>query len=198
MQASDKTNHRTPDPTRARHRAAWLTRIGCMVLIVTTTGCDQIRERFPQFPIFERPRSSTPPTPTQSTTTAQIETTIYNQINQVRQRDGLSQLKNNDRLAAVARRYSQRMAEKNFFGHTDPDGTTVVDRVRAGQISYYVVGENLFKGTNVARPAPSAVAGWLKSPGHRENILRPVFAETGVGVWKKNNTYYITQLFLKQ
>ncbi|MBD1842080.1 CAP domain-containing protein [Cyanobacteria bacterium FACHB-63] len=174
--------------------------IGCTALILATTGCKQIRERFPDFPILERPSSqpSTPPTPVQSTTTARIETAIYQQINQVRQQDGLSGLKNNNRLAAVARRYSKQMAEKNFFSHTSPDGTTPADRVRADRIFYIAVGENLFKGTNVAQPAPAAVEGWLDSPGHRENILRPIYAETGVGVWKKNNTYYITQLFLRQ
>lgn len=182
-----------------QHRAAWLRGSGCIALIVATTGCQQIRERFPDLPTLERfsPPPSIPPTPVQSATTAQIETTIYQQINQVRQQDGLTKLKNNDRLAAVARRYSQQMAEQNFFSHTSPDGTTPADRVRAGRIFYYVVGENLFKGTNVATPASAAVKGWLQSPGHRENILRPVFAETGVGVWKKDNTYYITQLFLR-
>jgi uncharacterized protein YkwD len=107
-------------------------------------------------------------------------------------------LKPNDRLAAVARRYSRQMAEKNFFSHTSTDGSTLVDRVRRGQIFYHVVGENLFKGTNIPQPAQNAVEGWLNSPGHRENILRPVFAETGIGVWKQKNTYYITQLFLRQ
>ncbi len=204
MQNSDfKSNNRklVKNPRKARHhRAGWLGSIGCIALLLAATGCEQIRERFPEFPNIERPspRSSTPPTPAQSATAAQIETAIHQQINQVRQQDGLTGLKTNDRLAAVARRYSQQMAEQNFFSHTGSDGTTLVDRVRAGRISYYAVGENLFKGTNIAQPAPVAVDGWLNSPGHRKNILRPAFSETGVGVWKKNNTYYITQLFLRQ
>lgn len=181
------------------NKAPWLAGISYVAFVLLSTGCEQIRERFPDLPSVEPPssRPSTPPTPAQSPTAAQIETAIYQQINQVRQRDGLSKLKPNDRLAAVARRYSQQMAEKNFFSHTGIDGTTLGDRVRAGRISYRIVGENLFKGTNLTRPAPSAVDGWLKSKGHRENILYPVFAETGIGVWKKNNTYYITQLFLQ-
>ena len=180
------------------HQAAWLG-VGCLLLLLTT-GCEQIRERFPELPNLKRPlpQQSAPPTPVQSATTAQIEVAIYQQINQVRQQDGLTPLKPNDRLAAVARRYSRRMAEKNFFSHTSTDGSTLVDRVRRGQISYHVVGENLFKGTNIPQPAQNAVEGWLNSPGHRENILRPVFAETGIGVWKQKNTYYITQLFLRQ
>lgn len=177
----------------------WLESITCALIVMLSTGCEQIRERFPALPNFERPspQPSTPPTPAQSPTTAQIETAIYQQINQVRQKDGLSKLKTNDRLAAVARRYSQQMAERNFFSHTSIDGKTLRDRVRASRISYRIVGENLFKGTNLTRPAPTAVDGWVKSKGHRENILEPTFAETGVGVWKKNNTYYMTQLFLQ-
>jgi uncharacterized protein YkwD len=90
------------------------------------------------------------------------------------------------------------MAEKKFFSHTGADGSTLADRVRAGGISYWVVGENLYTSTNIPRPVPSAIEGWMNSPGHRENILRSVYAETGVGVWRIGNTYYITQLFLRR
>ena len=90
------------------------------------------------------------------------------------------------------------MAAQNFFSHTGADGSTLDKRVDAGGISYWVVGENLFTSTNIPQPVPAAVEGWMKSPGHRENILRPVFRETGVGVWRTGNTYYITQLFLRR
>lgn len=200
MQPCDFQTHALANPKMQQHRIKRLGVIGWIALMLITTGCEQLREQFPEFPIFERPspQPSTPPTPVQSATTGRIETAIYQQINQVRQQDGLTGLKHNERLAAVARQYSQKMAEKDFFSHTSPDGTTPADRVRAGRIAYYMMGENLFRGKNIVSPAPIAVEGWLKSPGHRENILRPVFAETGVGVWKKNETYYITQLFLRR
>ncbi|GAA6624163.1 hypothetical protein NUACC26_099880 [Scytonema sp. NUACC26] len=89
------------------------------------------------------------------------------------------------------------MAEKNFFSHTGADGSTLSQRAQSGGIIYWVVGENLFKSTNIPQPVPVAVKGWMKSPGHRENILRPIFRETGVGVWRIGSTYYITQLFLR-
>jgi len=41
------------------------------------------------------------------------------------------------------------------------------------------------------------VQGWMDSPGHRENILRPEYRETGIGVWRTGNTYYFTQLFMR-
>jgi uncharacterized protein YkwD len=126
-----------------------------------------------------------------------METFVQQQINQIRQKQGLSELRSNSKLAEVARRYSQKMAEQNFFSHTSPNGDRVTERVRSAGIYYWIVGENLFRGTNFPDPAAEAVEGWMNSPGHRENILRPEYRETGIGVWRVGNTYYFTQLFLR-
>ncbi|MBW4498937.1 MAG: hypothetical protein KME57_05010 [Scytonema hyalinum WJT4-NPBG1] len=77
-------------------------------------------------------------------------------------------------------------------------GSTPNQRVRVGRVSFWVVAENLFKSpTNISQPGNVAVESWLKSPQYRQNILRPVFTQTGVGVWRTGNTYYITQLYLR-
>ncbi len=39
--------------------------------------------------------------------------------------------------------------------------------------------------------------GWMKSPGHRVNVLRPDFTDTGVGVCRDGTTYYFTEVFLR-
>jgi uncharacterized protein YkwD len=145
------------------------------------------------------PNSQPPVSPTaaESPAIAKMETEVREQINQIRQEKGLQPLKHNQRLAEVARKYSQQMASKNFFSHTSPAGDDVAQRVRAANIYYWVVGENLFKSVNVFDPVPAGVKGWMESPGHRENILRPEYTETGVGIWRTGNTYYFTQLFLR-
>ncbi|GJD18147.1 Allergen V5/Tpx-1 related [Rivularia sp. IAM M-261] len=162
-------------------------------------GCERSIEYLPPLPKVEvpseKPQTTLSP---QSANTAKIEAAIRLSINQVRQKDKLQPLKNNERLAEVARKYSKKMAEKNFFSHTGIDGSTLASRVEASGIIYWLVGENLFKGTNLNEPVSIAVEGWLESPGHRANILRPPFNETGVGVWRIKNTYYITQLFLRR
>jgi uncharacterized protein YkwD len=170
-----------------------------VTMAVLLTGCEPLVEYLPPLPRIEIPTQS-PPTsqPTQSATTKEIEIAIRESINQVREDEQLSPLQHNERLAQVARMYSRQMAEQDFFSHTGIDGSTLADRVRAGGIIYWVVGENLFKSTNIPEPVQVAVDGWMDSPGHRENVLRPVFQETGVGVWRVNNTYYITQLFLRR
>ena len=69
--------------------------------------------------------------------------------------------------------------------------------MKAADIRYSLIGENLFKSVNVptARFPKVAMRGWLDSPGHRKNMLREGFTETGVGVWKEGTTLYATQLF---
>jgi uncharacterized protein YkwD len=126
-----------------------------------------------------------------------MEAEVVQQINAIRQQQGLSPLSTNSQLAQVARNYSRRMAEERFFAHTSPTGDTLVDRVRAAGIPYLAVGENLYTSTNIPRPASAAVTGWMNSPGHRDNILRAEYRETAVGVWQVGNSYYFTQLFLR-
>ncbi len=172
---------------------------GWAAIALCLTGCEQVMEYLPPLPRIEIP-SNQPPQPlqlAQTPQTAQIEAQVRQKINQVRQKNGLQPLQNNEKLAQVARKYSRQMMEKNFFSHTGSDGSTLSDRVRAGKIIYWMVGENLFKSKNIPQPVSAAVEGWLASPGHRENLLRPVFRETGVGVWRQGNTYIITQLFLR-
>jgi uncharacterized protein YkwD len=162
-------------------------------------GCEPTSDFFPSLPRQDTPTStpSSPQASVQSPATAKMEAAIRQRINQIRQKQGLNSLENNEKLAQVARNYSQQMARDKFFSHTGSDGSTLTSRVRAGGITYWAVGENLFKSTNVPEPVPLAVQGWMDSPGHRENILRPMFTETGVGVWREGNTYYITQLFMR-
>lgn len=174
----------------------WLIWIAIAML---TTGCEELIEYLPSLPNIQLPATQPPPVlPTQSTKVADMEAAVRQGINQVRQKNGLQPLQNNDKLAQVARNYSRQMAQKKFFSHTGADGSTLPDRVSAGGITYWMVGENLFTSTNVARPIPAAIEGWMNSPGHRANILRPVFRETGVGIWRVGNTYYMTQLFLRR
>lgn len=169
-------------------------------IALSVAGCERMVEVLPPLPEWQPPTSRTqaPQPASQSTRSLEIEAAVREQINQVRQENGLNSLKQNDKLAQVARNYSRQMAQKNFFSHTGADGSTLAQRVKAGGLSYWIVGENLFKSTNIPQPVPTAVDGWMKSPGHRENILRPAFTETGVGVWQAGNTYYITQLFMRR
>lgn len=163
-----------------------------IAIALMLSGCEEAVQYLPSLPLSRQQQASTP---AQSPT--EMEEQIRQQINAIRQKQGLAPLSLNTKLAQVARSYSQRMAEQKFFSHTSPAGDNIEDRARAAGIFYFMIGENLFTSTNIPQPATAAVQGWMNSPGHRANILRPEYRETGIGVWQIGNTYYITQLFMR-
>ncbi len=42
------------------------------------------------------------------------------------------------------------------------------------------------------------IEGWMTSPGHRANLLNEEYNETGIGIAKVNDFYFITQVFIKR
>lgn len=174
--------------------------VGLVWLVVWLTGCEAIQQLPDHLPSLLPRQARSPqkrPFPAQSATTADMEAQVRQQINAIRQQQGLGQLRHHEPLAQVARNYSRRMAEQRFFAHTSPQGDTMVQRVKSAGIVYLMLGENLFTSTNIPQPVPAAVNGWMNSPGHRANILRSEYQETGIGIWRQGNTYYFTQLFLR-
>ena len=80
-------------------------------------------------------------------------------------------------LANVAFGHADDMAEHDYFEHSDLNGHTPADRVRAVGYREKVVGENIAYGP---KSVEEVVQGWLESPGHCENIMDPRFAEMGI------------------
>ena len=107
-------------------------------------------------------------------------------LNGERQDKGLAPLKQNTRLAAAAVQHSQDMVDRHYFDHVAKDGSDPVTRIRkAGYIppvGAWTVGENLAWGTGSLATPKEIVKAWMKSQGHRENMLRPQFKEIGFGV----------------
>ena len=105
-------------------------------------------------------------------------------LNEERADHGLPALRYNPLLELASQRHSEDMAARDFFAHNTPDG--VDPQARMAAAGYPLVGrhtgENLYWGEEMHAPPVAAMDGWMHSPGHRENILRPEFAEVGVGV----------------
>lgn len=106
-------------------------------------------------------------------------------LNKERAAHGLRPLRSNDALASAARGHSRDMVRRSFFDHTAPGNITFVDRIRRAKYAPrgpWAVGENLAWGSgNLAEPA-SIVANWMRSPGHRANILNGRFRSIGLGI----------------
>ena len=112
------------------------------------------------------------------------EKKVLTLTNAARKKAGCKPLKGNKRLALAARRHSKDMAVNKYFSHTSKDGSSPWDRIK--RTGYKNPGAE-----NIAYGYPSAkavVKGWLKSPGHRANILNCGLKSLGVGKYKTHWT----------
>jgi uncharacterized protein YkwD len=127
------------------------------------------------------PHSGDPP---HRTGVAATRDSILCLLNRERAKHGLPALRRNAVLEATAQRYSEDMDRLHFFAHEAPNGSDPGERMRAAgyPVSTSLVGENLYWGAAQHAPPARAMRGWMESPGHRANVLRPQFTEVGVGV----------------
>jgi uncharacterized protein YkwD len=104
-------------------------------------------------------------------------------------------LKLSPALGNAALAHSLDMAARGYFDHVGPDGSTPASRVTRAGYAWRSVGENLAAGV----PTPDeAVAGWLQSAAHCQNLMDPRFTDMGVGfiVNPKNpSVIFWTQVF---
>ena len=152
----------------------------------------------------------------------ELERRIHELINKERRSKNLGALRFEDKLSNIARAHSTDMARRDFFNHVNPDGRNATERgERAGYTcrkdfgSHFTqgLGENLYQGNlyssvrtqgtkktyawntmdDIAR---HAVAGWMKSSGHRKNILQKTYDRTGIGIdVSRDDKVYVTQVF---
>ncbi|MFI8210087.1 CAP domain-containing protein [Streptomyces werraensis] len=99
-------------------------------------------------------------------------------VNAERAKVGCSPVTADGPLTALATAFSDDMAGRGFFDHTDPDGDTPWDRAQAAGISN-LGGENIARGQ---ADAEAVMQAWMDSPGHKANILNCDFKTLGVGV----------------
>jgi uncharacterized protein YkwD len=109
-----------------------------------------------------------------------------------RARAGLAALGGTDALGAAAQKRAEEIAVR--FGHTRPGGRDSFTVFGDYGIEAVHRGENLASGYDA--PA-DAMDGWMKSSGHRQNILGD-FDKMGVGVTAKNGKVYWVQLFIRE
>lgn len=117
-------------------------------------------------------------------TTASAKSATLCLLNEVRAASGIAPLRSEPTLEAAATSYAQSMVDQRFFAHVSPSGQTLDDRLASyiTNTSSYNIGENLAWGQSVLGTPVSTVNAWMRSPGHRANILNAGFEEVGVGI----------------
>jgi uncharacterized protein YkwD len=130
----------------------------------------------------------------------EVEAAVVEMTNDIRRRNGLPVLLQDGICRDAARKHSADMLNRNYFSHTDPEGRTLKERLPAN-LTTRQWGENIWTGSGydprqVQHLAQMIMVGWMKSPGHRENILAPIYTHLGVGVMAKNQEIKVTQVFI--
>jgi uncharacterized protein YkwD len=95
--------------------------------------------------------------------------------NRERKQEKLGPLKLSPKLSEAAAIHARDMAKHQKLDHTGSDGSTVVDRVKCVGYICVRVGENIANGQ---KTVDQVMDTWMKSPGHRANILAD-FTEMG-------------------
>jgi uncharacterized protein YkwD len=102
-------------------------------------------------------------------------------INERRQNQGLGALSDDSRLDGAAHGHSSSMNAHNFFAH----GNFQRRITRSGYLSgasSWAIGEDLYWGQAGRGTPAGAVAGWMASRPHRENLLSSHYHDVGIGV----------------
>jgi len=151
-----------------------------------------------------------------------LERRVFDLINTRRLDANRSAMRWDDRLARIARAHSDDMIKRHFFAHINPDGDDPTARgkhagyaclKRVNRLTYrdglaenlmeepryrrvrISGGQRTFDWNTLEDVARQSVEGWMRSPGHRANILEPAYDQTGVGIAVSAEHIYLTQLF---
>ncbi|MFE7110544.1 CAP domain-containing protein [Streptomyces sp. NPDC057575] len=138
------------------------------------------------------PKTSAPATRSASAPAdSSVPSAVLALVNQERARVGCSPLTASSSLASLAQDFSEDMAARGFFDHTDPDGRTPWDRASKAGVQG-LAAENIARGQATAQ---AVMDSWMNSPGHRANILNCDYRTLGVGVHYGSGGPWWTQDF---
>ncbi|MDL2232332.1 CAP domain-containing protein [Ruminococcaceae bacterium OttesenSCG-928-L11] len=115
---------------------------------------------------------------------AEYASEMFRLTNLERENAGLEPLTRNSLLdgAAMIRASEVIIVDKaEGAPHTRPDGTSYKDMLTAMGLNGKRCGENIARSE--ATPQ-FAIEAWLRSDGHRENILREDYGSIGIGVYQ--------------
>lgn len=127
-----------------------------------------------------------------------LETSVVKRVNAIRRNHGLRPLKVVPRLAKAADRHASSMAAASYFRHELYTPTRATNWTGFGTwIRWFWPGPGYSRwgaGENLAWGAPKLTAygtvrSWMRSPGHRANILNPRWRQIGVGALHVHDPY---------
>lgn len=113
--------------------------------------------------------------PSRAAELTSAERALLVEVNEARSAHGLAPLRVDARLERAARAHSTDMLRRDYFAHG-----AFATRIRSTGAAGPIFGENLAWGVGTRAAAAAIVRMWLRSPGHRQNLLRPGFRRVGL------------------
>lgn len=117
-------------------------------------------------------------------------------VNADRTREGLTPLVMDARLRLAAEAKARHLLANGYFAHYSPDGVKPWDFIKSVGFAYSFAGENLaLNYTN----SYELEKDFLGSPEHRDNLLSPLYSQTGIavvsGIYKGEPAVVTVQMF---
>ncbi|NLX64989.1 MAG: SH3 domain-containing protein [Clostridiaceae bacterium] len=123
------------------------------------------------------------------------EKKLLDLINAERAKSNLSPLIADPELMKVARIKANDMTKNNYFSHYSPTYGSPFDMMRQFGITFKAAAENIAGNSTIE----GAVSSWMKSEGHRSNIMNSNYNYTGIGISKSNKYGYVfVQMFIRK
>ncbi|MDQ0407287.1 CAP domain-containing protein [Streptomyces sp. NBC_01723] len=144
-------------------------------------------------PAATKPTPSAPASPSTPPATAPASgdvAKVVELVNAERSKAGCSPVTVNAALTKAAQAHSEDMAATGTMSHSGSNGSSPDDRITNAGYNWSTYGENVAYGYETPE---KVMAGWMSSPGHKENILNCDFKEIGVGLAQPGS--YWTQDF---
>ncbi len=167
--------------------------IGLLLLLTSLSVSAAAQRAFlKESTALQNPRANQPQS------VSELEHHVFDLVNDERVRNGRSTLAWNDRAASAARLQSANMAESNFLGHRDLQGRRPSGRAGSYGIRHWrQLGENVAWLSGAGDRGKRVTESWMRSTGHRHNILDAKYDQSGIGLAiAADGKYYFTQVFV--
>lgn len=129
-----------------------------------------------------KPPPATSPSPRPDLSLSDVDRALLGHLLELhsgtRESTGLPRLAIAEELFVAAVDYARRMALSNELTHDLGPGLSFKERLRRSGYPAASAGENIAAGQP---DAPRVFSAWMRSNGHRSNILNPAYRECGFG-----------------
>lgn len=114
---------------------------------------------------------------------ALADTAMLQAINAERAEAGRTALQWDARLEAAAQGHADDMVARGYFSHEGQDGSSMTDRMARAGFRGCFAAENIAQGQ---RSLDAVMVSWMKSRGHRRNILHRKARSVGLARGQNN------------